>query len=281
MAKFSRALLSELEEELQAISFDYDNPISMSSKSIETVLKYCQNLKTYILENEFQSKEDEIHFFKNIKPKFSSKLIYFHKIRKLESYKPLGSKKIQKEYLENELNKLNIYFSENTEFYNYYRLGGDSFDRKVFLRNSTEIDYNLDVFYHEVDHRFSTTHDFKVAMILANDIFQRYIENKIATLSSSKEAVSKNPIENKIMKWTASKTDLIELIYALHTQKVFNEGKADLTEITKSFEKFFDIELGDIYRTCNDIKNRKIKKTKFIDTLSENLNKRFDENDNK
>lgn len=281
MITFYRTLLCELEEELQAISFDYDNPISMSDKSIETSVKYLQLLKNYTLNNEFETKEDEIHFFKNIKPKFSSKLIYFSKVRKLESYKPLGSKRIQRDYLDNELNKLNIYFGENTEFYNYYRLGGHSFDSKVFTRNSAEIDYNLDIFYHELDHRFSTTHDFKVAIILANEIFQRYIENKITSLSNTKSVINKNPLANKVFKWTGSKTDLIELIYALHTQKVFNDGKADLTEITKCFEKLFDIELGDIYRACNEIKNRKIKKTKFIDTLSENLNKRFDEKDYK
>jgi hypothetical protein len=66
----------------------------------------------------------------------------------------------------------NIYFGKNTEFYNYSRLGGHSFDHKVFIRNSVEIDYNLDVFYHELDHRFSITHDFKVAMILANEILK-------------------------------------------------------------------------------------------------------------
>ena len=281
MITFSRTLLAELETDLQTISFDYDNPITMSDKSIETTVKYLQALKTYILENEFPNAEDEIHFFKCIKPKFSSKLIYYHKIRKLEAHKPIGSKRIQRSYLENELNKLNIYFSENTEFYNYYRLGGNSFDNKIFTRNSTEIDYNLDVYYHELDHRFCTTHDFKVAMILGNEIFHRYLEGKIANLSSIKTLINKNPLESKSIKWTASKTDLIELIYALHTQKVFNDGKADLAEITKCFEKIFDIELGDIYRACNEIKNRKIKKTKFIDTLSENLNKRFDENDNK
>jgi hypothetical protein len=281
MIIFSRTLLCELETELQKISFDYDNPISMSDKSIEIVVRYLQNLKNYILENEFHSQEDEIHFFKCIKPTFTSKLIYYSKIRKLESYKPLGSKRVQREYLDHELHKLNIYFSENTEFYNYYRLGGKSFDRKIFLRNSEEIDYNLDVYYHELDHRFCTTHDFKVAMILANEKFQWYIENKIDSLSNNKALKIKSQSENKTFKWTASKTDLIELIYALQTQKVFNDGKAELTEISKCFEKLFDIELGDIYRACNEIKNRKIKKTKFIDTLSENLNKRFDEKEYK
>ena len=50
MIIFSRTLLCELETELQKISFDYDNPISMSDKSIEIVVKYLQNLKKYILE---------------------------------------------------------------------------------------------------------------------------------------------------------------------------------------------------------------------------------------
>ena len=65
MIIFSRTLLCELETELQKISFDYDNPISMSDKSIEIVVRYLQNLKNYILENDFHSQEDEIHFFKS------------------------------------------------------------------------------------------------------------------------------------------------------------------------------------------------------------------------
>ncbi|WP_175460266.1 RteC domain-containing protein [Flavobacterium frigoris] len=65
--------------------------------------------------------KDKIHFFKIIKPKFTSKLIYFKKVRKLETRKSLGSKRIQREYLDSELNKLNINFTENIEFYNYYR----------------------------------------------------------------------------------------------------------------------------------------------------------------
>jgi hypothetical protein len=251
MITFSRTLLAELETELQIISFEYDNPITMSDKSISITFKYLLTLKRHILENEFESQEDEIYFFKCMKPKFSSKLIYYGKIRKLESYKPLGSKRIQRDYLDHELNKLNIYFSENTEFYNYFRLGENTFDKQLFLRNSQEINYNLDFFYHELDHRFCTTHDFKVAIILAHDNFQRYIENKIASLYTNKTMIHKNPIENKTFKWTASKTDLIELIYALQTQKVMNHGKAELNEISKCFEKLFDIELGDIYRACN------------------------------
>jgi hypothetical protein len=279
MIKFSRKVLCELEEELQTISFDFDNPIVMCDKSIESIVKHLKILKNHVLQLQFKSAEDEIMFFKNIKPKFTSKLIYFKKLRKLESSKPLGGRKTQREYYDNELYKLNSYFSENMEFYNYYRLGSEFLDNKLFIRYATEIDYNLETFYYELDDRFSTTHDFKVATIIANELFLRYLETKIRNLNENIPVVIIPAIEFKTLKWTESKTALIETIYALHAQKAFNNGKADIVEIAKYFEKVFDIELGDIYRAFNEIKNRKINKTKFLDTLSENLNKRFEEQD--
>ena len=281
MIKFSRKVLSELEEELQNITFDYDNPLIMCEKSIEATEKHLKVLKSFVLTNEFESLENEILFFKTLKPKFTSKLIYYKKVRRLESRKPHGGKKIIREYLENELNKLNIYFSDNLEFYNYYRVGSNFIDNKIFIRNNVEINYNLESFYYELDHRFATTHDFKVAAILANELFQEYIENKISNLTGNKMRVSKIDFDPKTLRWTLSKTDLTELTYALHAQKAFNNGKVEIAEIVKCFEKTFDIDLGDFYRTSNGIKNRKKTKTKFINALSENLNKRYDEGDYK
>lgn len=281
MINYSREVLNELEEQLHIISFDYDNPIKMCDKSLEQIIHHLLKLKEYVLLNQFESQEEEIHFFKIIKPKFTSKLLYFDKIRKIESRKPIGSKIKKLKYLNNELNKLDVYFSENLEFYNYYRLGSDFVDDKIYIRNNVVIDYNLETFYYEKDHRFSTTHDFKTATILANEKFQKYVENKIINLTDNRTMPVLPPFEKKKLKWTESKTALIELIYALHTNKVFSDGKADLNEIAKYFEKVFDIELGDIYRASNEIKNRKINKTKFLDVLRENLNKRFEDQDYK
>jgi hypothetical protein len=281
MNTFSRTILYELEEKINKISYDYDNPIDMCDKSIEEVVYHLKQLKDYVLANQFETQEDEIKFFKHTKPKFLSKLIYFKKIRKLETRKPVGSEKKQRKYLNKELNKLNIFFSENIDFYNYYRLGSNFLDHKIFIRGDIEINYNLEIFYYEMDHRFSTTHDFKAATILSNEIFQKYIENKIRNLSDNKAVEIKPIMEKPVLKWTESKTSLIELLYALHTQKAFNNGKADIVDIAKHFEKIFDIELGDFYRVWNEIKNRKINKTKFLDTLKENLNKRSEEQDSK
>ncbi len=42
----------------------------------------------------------------------------------------------------------------------------------------------LDSFYFEADHTFSTSHDFKVAKILAHDLIQVYLEDKLLIMEN-------------------------------------------------------------------------------------------------
>lgn len=67
--------------------------------------------------------------------------------------------------------------------------------------------------------------------------------------------------------WTGSKTDLIELIYALHSVDVFNNGTANIKVIASAFEEVFNISLGDYYRTFQDMRIRKRSQAPFIDLL--------------
>jgi len=87
--------------------------------------------------------------------------------------------------------------------------------------------------------------------------------------------------ENPNLNWTSSKTALIELIYAMHAQGVFDHGNTDIKVITKKFEKMFNVDLGDFYHTYLELRGRKINRTKFIDTLRESLVKKMDEQDEK
>ena len=84
---------------------------------------------------------------------------------------------------------------------------------------------------------------------------------------------------NVKMIWTAPKVSLIELIYALHSEGVFNNGAADLKDIADYFEHIFDIDLGQYRRTFHEIRARKVDRTKFIMTLNETLVKRMDNAD--
>ena len=79
------------------------------------------------------------------------------------------------------------------------------------------------------------------------------------------------------LKWTESKTALVELIYSLHSSNSINEGRVEIKRMTQMFEFVFDIDLGDVYHTFTEIRNRKIEQTKFIDLLKDSLLNRMKE----
>ncbi|RRN76341.1 tetracycline regulation of excision, RteC, partial [Pseudoxanthomonas sp. SGD-10] len=85
----------------------------------------------------------------------------------------------------------------------------------------------------------------------------------------------------KRLKWTGSKVALIELIYALHYQNVFDNGNNDIREVAQYFESVFGINLGNFYQTYLELRNRKMNRTKFLDTLRDILIKKMDEQDEK
>lgn len=57
--------------------------------------------------------------------------------------------------------------------------------------------------------------------------------------------------------WTASKTDLIELIYGLYANKAFNHGKITIKAITRFFESTLNIKLGNTSLRFQEILRRK------------------------
>ena len=67
--------------------------------------------------------------------------------------------------------------------------------------------------------------------------------------------------DRQVQKWTGSKVELNEFIYALHAQGVFNNGTTDLKETAKFFEETFDIDLAQFHSTFFEMRARKSEKT--------------------
>ena len=232
-----------------------------------------------ITRNIFKSEQEEILFFKEIKPQFTSKLIYFNRIYKIEMKRPNGGNRVLKKYYQNELLKLKAFFDNELEFYKYYRSGNTYLDYKYFLRGKFDIKLALDSYYFEADKDFSTSHDYKVAKILANDLIQLYLENQLIMIDNKDVSEKSQRKPNIKLMWTGSKVALTELLYALHSEGVFNNGAADLKDIAEYFEHNFDIDLGQYRRTFLEIRARKSERTKFITALNDTLIKRMDNSD--
>ena len=272
-------ILFDLNEQLNFIDLEIDNQITRSENSIEIILKVLINLKNIISKFKFKSETEEILFFKEIKPQFSSKIIYYNSILKIEMKRPNGGNRILKKYYNNELGKLKAFFDNELEFYKYYRSGSTYLDYKYFLRGKFDIKMSLDNHYFESDTKFSTSHDFKVAKILANDLIQLYLENQLIMIDNKDSTEKSQRKPNIKMTWTSPKVALIELMYALHTEGVFNNGAADLKDIAEYFEHVFEIDLGQYRRAFLEIRARKSDNTKFLTTLNDVLLKRMENSD--
>lgn len=268
-----------MSEQLNFIELEVDDTVLRCEKSIEIILKSIEKVRNITLKSNFKSEQEEIHFFKDVKPQFTSKLIYYNSIYKIEMKKPFGGVRIVKKYYNNELTKLKRYFDNNLDFYKYYRTGSTYLDYKYFVRGKFDIKLSLDNYYFETDTNFTTSHDFKVAKILANDLIQLYLENQLVFLENKddKQKSQRNP--NAKLTWTGSKVALTEILYALQTEGVFNNGTADLKDIAEYFEEIFNIDLGQYRRTFLEIRVRKDERAKFISTLREKLLKRMDDTD--
>jgi hypothetical protein len=277
MEKFYIETLRKLETAIQELEIETDCPIQRIEAVIVIIINSLSNLKEYVLEKGFKNTDEEIRFFKHQKPTIVSKLIYYNAIYKIETKKPYGAKPIRK-YLNDELKKLKRYFDNNLEFYKYYRTNNSFIDDKLFLRGKHDIKLSLDTFYFEADHSFSTSHDFKAAKIIANDLIQVYIEDQ---LHNTLNRHSNKSIDLPKLNWTGSKTALTELIYSLYSLGVFDNGNADIKVIAKTFESTFDIDLGDFYHTFMELKSRKINQTKFLDSLRDALIRKMEEKDEK
>ena len=274
-------IVEELDSHLEFLETEIEDVLVKAEEAIKISKKALLQLRKTVTDNRIKTKGKEITIFKHIKPKIYSKLIYYVKLFNIESKRPRGSSKYQKKYLDYEIKKLQDYFNDNLEFYQYYRRSGSSLDNQYFIRGKEDIRLHPDNFHFFIDDKFSTSHDSTVATIIAYDMLIVYLQKEIELIEN------KNGMETNVnafqkqskLFWTGNKTDLIELIYALHSSGAINSGTADIKEVASVCEQMFNINLGDYYRTFLEIRSRKINQTKFIDKLKESLENKMLESD--
>lgn len=278
MNQFVTKLNKSLNSQLQSIDLEETDLIKKAQKSIRCIKNALIQLKAFILEYTFRDEDEEILFFKEIKPDLFSKLIYFVKLFNIESRRPTGSHEIQEIFLRRELEKLTFFFNNHLEFYQYYRMNSNYLDDKYFIRGKEDLHLYQDSLMFYVDPDFSTSHDYMVAKIIANDRLEVFLNTEIEALSIKSTNPNWGHIGDSVqnLQWTDSKTSLIELIYALHAAGVLNKGNCEIRELSAFFEQAFNIRLTDIYRTFLEIKIRS-NPTKFIDSLKAALLHKMEE----
>ena len=263
---------------------DVDNwniSIEVVLNVVEFLQRSLEDMRTYIVNHPFSNKEEEIYFFKHIKPEVLSRLLYFTEIYNTEMRKPHGSIEVLKKYYNDRLDELTSYFESNLDFYQYYRSKATHLDNHYFVRGHIDFKLCPNCVPYDRDPEFSTCYDHKAAQILANDMLCIYLNKKLhgvdkqVIIAKSRSFLPEHPF-----RWTATKIAAVELGYAIYAAGVLNNGQADIKEIMTFMEASFQIDLGDYYRTYITMKDRKKDRTSFLNSLIKSLLKKMDEDDN-
>lgn len=272
-------ILNECKLALADVNDKNLNEFSNVEKGIKISRKYLQQLRVVVRKRNFINKENEILFFKKQKPFIYGQLKFYAKLYKYLLQKPRGTDKSKRNYLDAEIKKLQEYYYYNSEFIKYYRQKATFLDEFYFLRGNDNIGLLSDTSHFYTDAEFSTSHDNAVAKILAYDLLLNHYTNELNELKKSTRKISNNEklLKSLSLTWTSSKIDLIELIYSLIASGAV---KGDIKDLATAFEKIFDIELGNYYRSFLEIRGRKEDYARFLDLLKISLLKKIKEADN-
>ncbi len=254
---------------------DY-SPVSRQRARVEIAESCLGRLKEELLAHTFSSQDEEIMFFKKVKPKFSSLLLYHSAIAHIELGRPEGSSANIKAYYERELKLIGKFFSTNRELYNYYRSGDVHLDTLLFLKGQKIVPHWLYGIRIDHDERFSTAADFMFARIMANLRIAKYLETAISGINFPAS------IEDEAEKitWTGETINLLEVVYGWYYTGQINNGQASITALVKKIEKVFNVTIGRPYRRLSEIRQRKrLSRTKFIDEMGKAIRRRLDDED--
>jgi len=270
---------NEFDRAYETLRNSTKDDLTTSYKMISFIENHLHDIHRWLRLYIFDTVEEEIYFFKELKPLMVSKLLYYKALLKLEAGFP-QTKIEQRKFYETLLVEIHLYNQKHRELYEYYRSRSSHRDQELFVRCDQKNLIQYDCSQINYDSKISTYHDYKIASFISNDMQAQYIQKKLDALDGS--FVSKiDPIAPPFY-WTAGKVAMTEMVYAFQATGSINHGHFDLIELAQYLGSMFhtDIE-SNLYGNYSDIKNRKGVRTRYLNSMSEKVNEKMDREDAK
>ncbi|MDY7397030.1 RteC domain-containing protein [Aureibaculum sp. 2210JD6-5] len=267
-------IIIKFKEQLIAIKKNFPKHLDQANIGCILCTKTLSKLQKFIEKNGFKNSDLEIHFFKNEKVLPMSNLIYYTELRSCELRLPKIGKEEQKDFLQNQIYKVNQFFDKNTDFNFYMEQGLIHFDKYYFTRKYAENGLLVKSYPYYKNPTFSTSHDGVWARLRGMLLYAEYLQNKIEF--SDIVIGAKNDLD---LVWTGSYAAFVEMIYGLQALGYFNNGNKDLNQIIEVLGNFLNVPTGNSSRTYNELKSRKSSRIKFFEEAGQKLLKKMDDED--
>lgn len=267
MKDFFTQLFEDVNMQLKSL-ISNDNCIMHEGQIIEVLCNALDKLRQYVRENSFISLEEEIYFFKVLKPKLSWQLIYYTEVRCIKSKRPpCENKEMITRFYRDEMERVNNYFRDNLFLFQYMNLGSTHLDEIFFTRGKL-LTVQPNELLCDLDASFTCFFDSKVARLIAYKKLLVYLQGE------QDELEHPEIMQIRKLEWQGSKRQLVEIIYALYAN---GSIKATLRELADWIESSFNLDLGDFYHAYLELKTRKSIRAEFLDELRRALLKKMDE----
>ena len=279
LSDYSDRLFIALQEKLAETEELADTELARTQKAVDICNDSLNQLCAFAATYHFTGVDEEINFFKKIKPLFISELVYYAKIYQILVRWPVGDSGLHREYLRKAMYQFQQFFEDNFEFYLYQRINSSDRDHEYFVRNSRP-GYSLipAAFYIKGD-PFSTGYDLQAAAILAFERLVEYLKNLLALNDHSASPGGIQLSTARTTTWTDDKIGLVELGYSIVEKGCCNNGNATLREVIAALEKAFNVRLTNYPRLWIIIRRRKTDRPSFLERLFQCLKNRIDKAD--
>lgn len=277
--ELGKRLLKQLETELEETAIQVSDPLTKLTATLKPIRQSLRKLRLYLDDHPFSSLEEEIHFFKNIKPEFYKWQIYFSELFTIESGLPLVDVEAQRLWFENELIYMERFFKQYSFQYQYYKLGATELDSLYFVRgveNTSLLMPNVS----ELDPVFSTASDYLFAKIKAFELLRDWLLERINYLKKNPLVSYQPGSEMEQMRWTGDSINLAELAFGIHRTGQLNNGTATVGSIFRWLEDKLQINIGIPSKRLSEIRRRtSISRTRYLDEMIDEVVRKMDKED--
>lgn len=272
-------LAKNLEQQLQEIKENSKSIVQRSNRSITICTKLLSKFKKEIVENGFGTTEDEIYFFKHTKQIPLKQLIYFTEIRSFEIQFPKADKNAQQKFIRKKIQKVNRFFICNLDFTQYVDSEFTHFDKEYYTREFMESYHISTSKYYFQDPDFFTPRDMLLGKLKAYTCLVAYLDNRLYNIEHPSKLNGYLMGKNEKLNWPFTNTDWVELVYALHSAGIAKQNKLSIRKVSNIMQEIFDFTPKEIYKTYQEIKNRKNSRTLFLDQLALSLLSEMDKSE--
>jgi hypothetical protein len=138
-------------------------------------IEHWNRLKEKIKHEGFDSDAEEIHFFKDIKPRFTGEIEYYTQRYHAILFLPESDKQAQQFFWDGELGRLEKFFGSYHVFFDYYKTGKTDQDSRYFLRRNSDGSNIAHANVFDMDQQTATSHDWLLTNMIGYEKYKKFV----------------------------------------------------------------------------------------------------------